>query len=58
MLHALRVLRPEDYFIEDEPYYESLGGEIAVLEAAYANGLPAAMVAVAADPRSGARHGA
>ena len=40
MQHELRVLRPEEYFIEDEPYYEPVGDEIAVFEAAYGNGLP------------------
>jgi nitric oxide reductase NorQ protein len=36
----LKVLRPEERFIADEPYYEPVGDEIAVFEAAYANGLP------------------
>ncbi len=40
MPHELRVLRPEEYFIEEEPYYEAVGDEIAVFEAAYANRLP------------------
>jgi len=35
-----RALKPEEYFIEDEPYYEATGEEIAVFEAAYRNGLP------------------
>jgi len=38
--HDLKVLKPEECFIEDEPYYEPLGDEIAVFEAAYRNGLP------------------
>ena len=38
--HELKVLKPEEYFIEDEPYYEPVGDEIAVFQAAYANGLP------------------
>jgi len=38
--HALRVLRPEVSFIEDEPYYEPVGEEIAIIEAAYRNALP------------------
>jgi nitric oxide reductase NorQ protein len=38
--HELRVLKPEEYFIEVEPYYEPVGDEIAIFEAAYANGLP------------------
>ena len=35
-----RVLKPEEYFIETEPYYESVGNEIEVFEAAYRNQLP------------------
>ncbi len=35
-----RVLKPEEYFIEDEPYYEPVGDEITVFEAAYRNQLP------------------
>jgi nitric oxide reductase NorQ protein len=38
--HELRVLKPEEYFIEVEPYYEPVADEVAVFEAAYANGLP------------------
>lgn len=34
------TLKPEAYFIEQEPYYEPVGDEIAVFEAAYANRLP------------------
>jgi len=33
-------LSPEEHFIKQEPYYESLGDEIGVFEAAYKNGLP------------------
>ncbi len=40
MQQTLRILKPEEYFIEEEPYYESVGDEIAVFEAAYRNGLP------------------
>ena len=40
MQHRLRVLKPEEYFIEEEPYYEPVGDEIAVFEAAYRHGLP------------------
>ena len=40
MQHQLRVIKPEDYFILEEPYYEPVGDEIAVFEAAYRNGLP------------------
>ncbi len=35
-----KALKPEEYFIEDEPYYEPVGDEIEVFEAAYRNGLP------------------
>ena len=35
-----QVLKPEEYFITDEPYYEPVGNEIEVFEAAYANQLP------------------
>jgi nitric oxide reductase NorQ protein len=38
--HAFRVLKPEGYFIDDEPYYEPVGDEIGVFEAAYRNRLP------------------
>ena len=32
--------RPEDYYIEREPYYEPVGNEIEIFEAAYRNHLP------------------
>lgn len=35
-----RVLKPEEYFITEQPYYEPLGNEIEVFEAAYSNQLP------------------
>jgi nitric oxide reductase NorQ protein len=35
-----RALKPEEYFIQQEPYYESTGDEIAIFEAAYQNRLP------------------
>jgi len=35
-----QVLKPEEYFITDEPYYEPVGDEIKVFEAAYKNQLP------------------
>jgi nitric oxide reductase NorQ protein len=34
------VLKPEEYFFEDEPYYEAVAEEISVFEAAYKNQLP------------------
>jgi nitric oxide reductase NorQ protein len=40
MHQALKVLQPEANFIHDEPYYEPVGDEIAVFDAAYANRLP------------------
>ncbi|NBC15103.1 MAG: AAA domain-containing protein [Gammaproteobacteria bacterium] len=33
-------MTPEDHVIAEEPYYEPVGDEIAVFEAAYAKGLP------------------
>jgi len=35
-----QVLKPEEYFITEEPYYEPVGNEIGVFEAAYSNQLP------------------
>ena len=35
-----KILQPEEYRFETEPYYESVGDEIAVFEAAYKNALP------------------
>ena len=35
-----QVLKPEEYFITDEPYYEAIGNEVEVFEAAYRNQLP------------------
>lgn len=35
-----QVLKPEEYYIEEEPYYESVGNEIKIFEAAYKNQLP------------------
>ena len=35
-----RVLKPEEYFIDKEPYYEPVGEEINIFEAAYRNRLP------------------
>ena len=35
-----QALKPEEYFITEEPYYEPVGDEIAVFEAAYRNQLP------------------
>jgi len=40
MLMTARVLKPEEYYIENEPYYESIGDEIEVFEAAYRQKLP------------------
>ena len=33
-------INPEEYFIKDEPYYEPVGDEVSIFEAAYNNGLP------------------
>ncbi len=38
-LHA-KVLKPESHLIEKEPYYESVGDEIALFDAAYASQIP------------------
>ena len=35
-----KVLKPEEYFIEDEPYYQANGEEIEIFESAYKQGLP------------------
>ena len=35
-----RTLNPESNFIEREPYYEAVGSEVSIFEAAYANRLP------------------
>jgi len=35
-----KSFKPEEYFIESEPYYEPVGKEIEVFEAAYNNQLP------------------
>lgn len=37
---SVDVLKPEEYFIRDEPYYESVGDEIQGFDAAYKNQLP------------------
>ncbi len=40
MSEQARVLRPEEHFITEEPYYEPVGDEVAVFEAAWRHGLP------------------
>lgn len=35
-----RVLKPEEHFIDQEPYYQPIGNEIGIFEAAYHNRLP------------------
>jgi nitric oxide reductase NorQ protein len=35
-----RVLKSEEYLIREEPYFEPVGAEIGLFEAAYRNGLP------------------
>ena len=37
---TVRALKPEEFFIEEEPYYEPVGDELMVFEAAYKNQLP------------------
>lgn len=36
----VQPLSPEQHFIQQEPYYEVVGNEVSLFEAAYANGLP------------------
>ncbi len=36
----MHVFRPDEFFIDQEPYYQPVGDEIAVFEAAYRNQLP------------------
>ena len=40
MLQA-HTLAPEEHYIRSQPYYEPVGNEIAIFEAAYRNRLPA-----------------
>jgi nitric oxide reductase NorQ protein len=35
-----RTFKPEEYFVEYEPYYESQGNEVEIFKAAYHNRLP------------------
>lgn len=35
-----RMLKTEEYLVEKEPYYEPVGNEVAIFEAAYRNRLP------------------
>ncbi len=35
-----RAFKPEEYLVTEEPYYESIGDEISLFEAAYENQLP------------------
>ncbi|MEN8204538.1 MAG: CbbQ/NirQ/NorQ/GpvN family protein [Pseudomonadota bacterium] len=37
---SVKAIKPEEYYIEDEPYYEPVGDELTVFEAAYKNQLP------------------
>lgn len=36
----ISTLKPEEYYFQQEPYYESVSDEIAIFEAAYRNQLP------------------
>lgn len=36
----MHVLKPEEYFINEEPYYEPVSNEVEIFEAAYSNKLP------------------
>jgi len=35
-----RALKPEEYFIEDKPYYEAVGSEIDIFLADYKQQIP------------------
>ena len=35
-----RTLRPDEYFIDQEPYYEPVADEIEIFQSAYRNRLP------------------
>jgi nitric oxide reductase NorQ protein len=37
---TVQAIKPEEYFIKDEPYYKPIGDELTVFEAAYKNKLP------------------
>jgi len=37
---SARVLKPEEYYIEEEPFYQPIGDEIEIFEAAYTQKLP------------------
>ncbi len=37
---TVQAIKPEEYFIEEEPYYEPVGDELSVFKAAYKNQLP------------------
>lgn len=39
-MHSGQALKPEEYFIREEPYYEAVGEEIDVFLAAYSQQLP------------------
>ena len=39
-MNDAKILKPEENFITDQPYYEPVGDEIDVFEAAYRNDLP------------------
>ncbi len=37
---SVQQIKTEEYYIREEPYYEPVGDEIEIFEAAYGNGLP------------------
>ena len=37
---SAHAFKPEEYYIREEPFYQPVGNEVAVFEAAYANSLP------------------
>jgi len=40
MTQSAHVFKPEEYFVQEEPYYEPIGDEIQLFQAAYENQLP------------------
>ena len=39
-MNQATILKPEEYYIKEQPFYESVGDEIAIFESAYQNKLP------------------
>ena len=45
IINTTHTLKPEEYFIEDEPYYRPLHDEVEIFEAAYRQKLPVLLYA-------------